>query len=61
MEESKYKKGDRVHCINEIQPATICNISHDQMGYYYDIQYYTAGIVHRVPESGLLPFVKNLE
>jgi len=51
---SKYKVGDVVRCINEVKHVTIRKIYFDEWSCFYDIEYRDFGIVHRVPESGLV-------
>jgi len=53
----KFKMGQIVRPVNEIEPKTIVGIT-ENAGYHYDIEHYNGNRVHRIAEDDLVPYKK---
>jgi len=55
MKKAKFKMGQTVRCVNELQPKTVIGII-ENAGYHYDIDHGERGRTLRVAECNLVDF-----
>jgi hypothetical protein len=52
---AKFKFGQVVRCVNEVQPKTVTGIT-ENSGYFYDVERYGGNTTLRVAEAALVDF-----
>lgn len=51
---AEFKPGQKVRFVHGTRPSTIISVTRDDTSYFYDIAFYSEGVVHRVAESSLV-------